>query len=60
MLTRAPGDANRMHSMFNTSFQAPVSGDEKKRRLLERASSLFLSAQYFALSLELNVSHQNL
>jgi RNA exonuclease 1 len=34
--TRAPGDANRMHSVLNTFFQGPVSGEEKKRRLLER------------------------
>jgi RNA exonuclease 1 len=34
--TRAPGDAIRMHSVLNTFFQGPVSGEEKKRRLLER------------------------
>jgi RNA exonuclease 1 len=34
--TRAPGDANRMHSVLNTFFQAPVNGEEKKRRLQER------------------------
>ncbi|KAF8496216.1 hypothetical protein F5888DRAFT_1706478 [Russula emetica] len=37
--TRAPGDANRMHSVLNTFFQAPVSGEEKKRRLLERVAA---------------------
>ncbi|KAI0286382.1 hypothetical protein BC826DRAFT_1049111, partial [Russula brevipes] len=34
--TRAPGDANRMHSVLNTFFQTPVSGEEKKRRLQGR------------------------
>ncbi len=38
--TRAPGDANRMHSVLNTFFQAPVSGEEKKRRLQERVAGL--------------------
>ena len=41
--TRAPGDTNRMHSVLNTFFQAPVSGEEKKRRLQERVAGLFLS-----------------
>jgi RNA exonuclease 1 len=47
--TRAPGDANRMHSVLNTFFQTPVSGEEKKRRLLERVAGLFLSPQFFLL-----------
>jgi hypothetical protein len=38
--TRAPCDANRMHSVLNTFFQAPVSGEEKKRRLQERVNGL--------------------
>ncbi|KAI9508061.1 hypothetical protein F5148DRAFT_1284472 [Russula earlei] len=37
--TRAPGDAFRMHSVLNTFFQAPVSGEEKKRRLQERIAA---------------------
>ncbi|KAH9965648.1 hypothetical protein BJV74DRAFT_869879 [Russula compacta] len=37
--TRAPGDTNRMHSVLNTFFQAPVSGEEKKRRLQERIAA---------------------
>ena len=40
--TRAPGDANRMHSVLNTFFQAPVSGEEKRRRLRERIIGPFL------------------
>ena len=47
--TRAPGDANRMHSVLNTFFQAVVSGEEKKRRLVERVAGLFLSPQLFLL-----------
>lgn len=34
--TRAPGDQNRMHSVLNTFFQGPVTGEEKKRRLQDR------------------------
>ena len=37
-LARAPGDAIRMHSVFNTFFQKPVSGEEKKRHIQERIS----------------------
>ena len=37
--TCAPGDATRMHSDFNTVFQTPVSGEEKRRRILERIAS---------------------
>jgi RNA exonuclease 1 len=43
-LTRAPGDANPMHSVLNTFFQTPVIGEEKKRRLRERIDGLFLCA----------------
>jgi hypothetical protein len=43
-----------MHSVLNTFFQAPVSGEEKKKRLRERVAGQFLSpAIIFALSLEL-------
>jgi RNA exonuclease 1 len=38
--TRTLGDANRMYSILNTFFQAPVSGEEKKRRLQERIAGL--------------------
>lgn len=34
--TLAPGDQTRMHSVLGTFFQSPVSGEEKKRRLIER------------------------
>ncbi|KAH9958157.1 hypothetical protein BC827DRAFT_1362457 [Russula dissimulans] len=37
--TRAPGDSFRMHSVLNTFFQAPVTGEEKKRRLQERIAA---------------------
>ncbi|KAN0141708.1 hypothetical protein V8E53_000170 [Lactarius tabidus] len=37
--TRAPGDATHMHSVLNTFFQTPVSGEEKKRRIQERVSA---------------------
>ncbi|EKM52741.1 uncharacterized protein PHACADRAFT_261348 [Phanerochaete carnosa HHB-10118-sp] len=37
--TQAPGDQTRMHSVLSEFFQAPVSGEEKKRRILERVSS---------------------
>ncbi|KAI9434729.1 hypothetical protein H4582DRAFT_1881782 [Lactarius indigo] len=37
--TRAPGDSTRMHSVLNTFFQTPVSGEEKKRRIQERISA---------------------
>ncbi|KAI0632619.1 hypothetical protein C8Q77DRAFT_1118626 [Trametes polyzona] len=37
--TRAPGDQTRMHSVLNSFFQGPVTGEEKKRRLTERLTS---------------------
>ncbi|KIP03467.1 hypothetical protein PHLGIDRAFT_130123 [Phlebiopsis gigantea 11061_1 CR5-6] len=37
--THAPGDQHRMHSVLSAFFQAPVSGEEKKRRILERVTS---------------------
>ena len=43
--TRAPGDQTRMHSVLGAFFQSPVSGEEKRRRILERIAcnaSLFL------------------
>ena len=42
--TRAPGDAYRMHSVLNTFFQAPVSGEEKRRSLGELIAGPFLFA----------------
>ncbi|KAF8462658.1 hypothetical protein DFH94DRAFT_28569 [Russula ochroleuca] len=37
--TRAPSDANRMHSVLNTFFPAPVCGEEKKRDLRGRIAA---------------------
>ncbi|KAJ3558462.1 hypothetical protein NM688_g908 [Phlebia brevispora] len=37
--THAPGDQTRMHSVLSAFFQSPVSGEEKKRRILERVAS---------------------
>ncbi|CCM00542.1 uncharacterized protein FIBRA_02576 [Fibroporia radiculosa] len=37
--TRAPGDQTRMHSVLNSFFQGPITGEEKKRRLIERVTS---------------------
>nr|VWP02055.1 Thioredoxin 1 (Trx-1) [Ganoderma boninense] len=37
--TRAPGDQTRLHSVMNTFFQGPVTGEEKKRRITERLTS---------------------
>ncbi|OCH88140.1 hypothetical protein OBBRIDRAFT_735036 [Obba rivulosa] len=37
--TRAPGDQNRMHSVLNAFFQGPISGEEKKKRILNRVQS---------------------
>ncbi|PPR07234.1 hypothetical protein CVT24_010171 [Panaeolus cyanescens] len=35
--TRAPGDQTRMHSVLSSFFNGPVSGEEKKRRMVVRA-----------------------
>ncbi|KAF9483125.1 hypothetical protein BDN70DRAFT_350828 [Pholiota conissans] len=37
--TRAPGDQTRMHSVLSSFFTGPVSGEEKKRRLMQRVQS---------------------
>ncbi|KZW02879.1 ribonuclease H-like protein [Exidia glandulosa HHB12029] len=37
--TRAPGETTKMHSILSSFFMAPVSGEEKKKRILERISS---------------------
>lgn len=34
--TKAPGEAQRMHSVLHGFFMGPVSGEEKKRRILDR------------------------
>ncbi|EGO25969.1 hypothetical protein SERLADRAFT_369315 [Serpula lacrymans var. lacrymans S7.9] len=36
--TRAPGDQTRMYSVLSSFFQGPVSGEEKKKRLLQRVA----------------------
>ena len=36
--TRAPGEASKMHSILSAFFMAPVTGEEKKKRILERIS----------------------
>ncbi|KAL1750700.1 hypothetical protein FB107DRAFT_223404 [Schizophyllum commune] len=37
--TRAPGDANRMHSVLSTFFNGPVSEQERRQRMAARAAS---------------------
>ncbi|KIM31905.1 hypothetical protein M408DRAFT_327301 [Serendipita vermifera MAFF 305830] len=34
--TKAPGDAQRMHSVLHSFFMGPVTGEEKKRRIMAR------------------------
>jgi RNA exonuclease 1 len=34
--TKAPGDAQRMHSVLHGFFMGPVTGEERKRRMAER------------------------
>jgi len=55
--TLAPGDSNRMHSVLNTFFQAPVSGEEKKKRLRERVAGLYLFSQLFNFITPADISH---
>ncbi|EMD32735.1 hypothetical protein CERSUDRAFT_57931 [Gelatoporia subvermispora B] len=43
--TRAPGDQSRMHSVLNAFFQGPISGEEKKKRILNRVQCEFSRAQ---------------
>ncbi|KAA1467017.1 hypothetical protein DENSPDRAFT_767734 [Dentipellis sp. KUC8613] len=37
--TKAPGDATRMHSVLSAFFHGPVSGEEKKKRVLQRIAT---------------------
>ncbi len=55
--TGASGDADQMHSVLNTFFQAPVSGEEKKRRLRERIASLYLFSQLINFVTPADISH---
>ncbi|KXN82012.1 hypothetical protein AN958_03310 [Leucoagaricus sp. SymC.cos] len=41
--TRAPGDQTRMHSVLSTSFNGSISGEEKKRRIVQRLNCTCLS-----------------
>ena len=34
--TRAPGDQTRMHSVLSAFFHGPVSGEERRRRAMQR------------------------
>jgi RNA exonuclease 1 len=48
--TRAPGDQTRMHSVLSAFFHGPVSGEERRRRVMHRLASETLAnkdpAQY--------------
>ncbi|KAM6501517.1 ribonuclease H [Amanita muscaria] len=37
--TRAPGDQTRMHSVLSAFFHGPVSGEEKRKRTIQRLAS---------------------
>ncbi|KAI0061326.1 ribonuclease H-like protein [Artomyces pyxidatus] len=37
--TKAPGETTRMHSVLSTFFHGPVSGEEKKKRVLQRIAA---------------------
>ncbi|KAF8697258.1 hypothetical protein AX14_001396, partial [Amanita brunnescens Koide BX004] len=37
--TRAPGDQTRMHSVLSAFFHGPVSGEERRRRVVQRLKS---------------------
>jgi len=39
--TRAPGDQHRMHSIVQSFFVGPITGEEKKRRITSRIKSPF-------------------
>lgn len=46
--TRAPGDQTRMHSVLSAFFQGPVSGEERRRRVVQRLTCM--SASFLILS----------
>ena len=48
--TRAPGDQTRMHSVLGAFFQSPVSGEEKKRRILDRVTCMSSHTNLLCLS----------
>jgi RNA exonuclease 1 len=47
--TRAPGDQTRMHSVLSAFFHGPVSGEERRRRVVQRLKCTFVSAVLFCL-----------
>jgi RNA exonuclease 1 len=40
--TKAPGDAQRMHSVLHGFFMGPVTGEERKRRMAERIKGVHI------------------
>lgn len=46
--TKAPGEATKMHSILSSFFMGPVSGEEKKKRILERINCPFWPLQLHA------------
>jgi RNA exonuclease len=55
--TRAPGEQTKMHSVLSAFFMGPVSGEEKKRRILarldqERKQNAVSDATKYLLSME--------
>lgn len=42
--TRAPGDQTRMHSVLSAFFHGPVSGEERRRRVVQRLTCMFDSS----------------
>lgn len=41
--TKAPGEATKMHSVLSSFFQGPVSGEEKRKRVIARIACKHLS-----------------
>lgn len=41
--TRAPGDQTRMHSVLSSFFTGPISGEEKKKRLVQKLQCMSYS-----------------
>jgi len=44
--TKAPGDAQRMHSVLHGFFMGPVTGEEKKRRIMARIKGEFFDRSF--------------
>ena len=45
--TRAPGDQTRMHSVLSAFFQGPVSGEERRKRVVQRLTCMSVSFLFF-------------